>query len=128
MRGKQHHHGGDVCDCCVCSSRYFSYYSFRRNPTAREFFVPAGTLIAAKLLITIIRCLITPMMCKINPCQAHSWSKLSSCLSLFCCEFVFLWWEVVRSPLVRVGFELKLLRENKIYTNGGGWLCDTKNR
>jgi hypothetical protein len=27
------------------------YYSYRRNPTGREFFVPAGTLIAVKLLI-----------------------------------------------------------------------------
>jgi hypothetical protein len=35
----------------LCSGRrYFPYYSYRRNPTGREFFVPAGTLIAVKLL------------------------------------------------------------------------------
>jgi hypothetical protein len=34
----------------LCSGRrYFPYYSYRRNPTGREFFVPAGTLIAVKL-------------------------------------------------------------------------------
>ena len=32
--------------------RYFPYYSYCRNPTAQEFFVPAGTLIAVKLLTT----------------------------------------------------------------------------
>jgi hypothetical protein len=37
-------------DCCVGGGRYIPYYSFRRNPTGREFFVPAGTLIAVKLL------------------------------------------------------------------------------
>ncbi len=37
-------------DCCVGGGRYFPYYSYRRNPTGREFFVPAGTLIAVKLL------------------------------------------------------------------------------
>jgi hypothetical protein len=31
-------------DCCVGGGRYFLYYSYRRNPTGREFFVPAGTL------------------------------------------------------------------------------------
>jgi len=37
-------------DCCVCVVEYFSYYSYSRNPTGREFFVPAGTLIAVNLL------------------------------------------------------------------------------
>jgi hypothetical protein len=37
-------------DCCVGGGQYFLYYSYRRNPTGREFFVPAGTLIAVKLL------------------------------------------------------------------------------
>ncbi len=38
-------------DCCVGGGRYFPYYSYRRNPTGREFFIPAETLIAVKLLI-----------------------------------------------------------------------------
>ena len=29
--------------CCVGGRRYYPYYSYRRNPTRREFFVPAGT-------------------------------------------------------------------------------------
>ena len=37
-------------DCCVGGGRYFPYYSYHRNPTAWEFFVPAGTLTAVKLL------------------------------------------------------------------------------
>ena len=37
-------------DCCVCVVEYFWYYSYSRNPTRQEFFVPAGTLIAVKLL------------------------------------------------------------------------------
>ncbi len=35
---------------CVGGRRYFPYYSYRRNPTGREFFVPARTQIAVKLL------------------------------------------------------------------------------
>ena len=31
------------------SRQYFQYYSYRRNPTGREFFVPARTLIMVKL-------------------------------------------------------------------------------
>jgi hypothetical protein len=31
-------------DCCVGGGRYFLYYSYCRNPTGWEFFVPAGTL------------------------------------------------------------------------------------
>ncbi len=50
MRGKRHHHGGNVVDCCVCGVEYFPYYSYSRKPTGREFFVPARTLIAVKLL------------------------------------------------------------------------------
>jgi hypothetical protein len=38
-------------DCCVGGGRYFPYYSYCRNPTRKEFFVPAGTLIVVKLLI-----------------------------------------------------------------------------
>ncbi len=37
-------------DCCVGGGWYFPYYSYRRNPMGREFFIPAGTLIAVKLL------------------------------------------------------------------------------
>ncbi len=37
-------------DCCVGGGWYFPYYSYRRSPTGQEFFVPAGTLIAVKLL------------------------------------------------------------------------------
>jgi len=37
-------------DCCVCVVEYFWYYSYSRNPTGREFFIPAGTLIAVNLL------------------------------------------------------------------------------
>jgi len=48
-RGKRHHHGGDVCGL-VCSGRqYFLYYSYRKNPTGREFFIPARTFMAGKL-------------------------------------------------------------------------------
>jgi hypothetical protein len=38
---------------CVGGRRYFPYYSYRRNPTGREFFVPARTQIAVKLLVKI---------------------------------------------------------------------------
>ncbi len=31
-------------DCCVGGGWNFLYYSYRRNPTGREFFVPAGIL------------------------------------------------------------------------------------
>jgi hypothetical protein len=31
-------------DCCVGGGRYIQYYSYRRNPTRWEYFVPAGTL------------------------------------------------------------------------------------
>jgi hypothetical protein len=31
-------------DCCVGGGWYFLYYSYRRNPMGKEFFVPAGTL------------------------------------------------------------------------------------
>jgi hypothetical protein len=37
-------------DCCVGGGRYFLYYSYSKNPTGWEFFVPARTLIAVKLL------------------------------------------------------------------------------
>ena len=37
-------------DCCVCGLRYFLYYSYCRNPTGREFFDRARTLIAVNLL------------------------------------------------------------------------------
>ena len=39
-------------DCCVCGVEYFPYYSYSRNSTGREFFVPSRTLIEVKLLIT----------------------------------------------------------------------------
>ena len=37
-------------DCCVGGGQHFPYYSYRRNPTGREVFVPTGTLIAIMLL------------------------------------------------------------------------------
>ncbi len=37
-------------DCFVGGGWYFPYYSYRRNPKGWEFFIPAGTLIAVKLL------------------------------------------------------------------------------
>ncbi len=37
-------------DCCVGGGQYFPYYSYRRNPMGRDFFVPAGTLIVVTLL------------------------------------------------------------------------------
>jgi hypothetical protein len=43
-RGKRLHHGGGVCELCVSGSK---------KPSEREFFVPAGTDLAVKLLKTI---------------------------------------------------------------------------
>jgi hypothetical protein len=40
-------------DCCVSGGQYFLYYSYHRSPTGQEFFVPARTLIAVKLLMHI---------------------------------------------------------------------------
>ncbi len=37
-------------DCCVGGGWYIPYYFYCRNPMGQEFFVPAGTLIAVKLL------------------------------------------------------------------------------
>ncbi len=31
-------------DCCVGGGWYIWYYSYHRNPTGQEFFLPAGTL------------------------------------------------------------------------------------
>jgi hypothetical protein len=31
-------------NCCAGGGRYFLYYSYHRNPTGWEFFVPATTL------------------------------------------------------------------------------------
>ena len=42
-------------DCCVGGGRYFPYYSYPRNPTGWEFFIPTGTLIAVKLLMDCIK-------------------------------------------------------------------------
>jgi hypothetical protein len=39
-----------LVDCCVGWGQYFRYYSYSRNPTGREFFDPARTLIAVNLL------------------------------------------------------------------------------
>jgi hypothetical protein len=52
MRGERHHHGGNVCGLLCWGLRYFSYYSYSRKPTGREFFVPARTLIVVFLLKT----------------------------------------------------------------------------
>ena len=38
--------------------RYFPYFSYCRNPMARECFVPAGTLIAVKLLSLLVLSLV----------------------------------------------------------------------
>ncbi len=45
---------------CVGDRWYFPYYSYRRNPTGREFFVPARTQIVVKLLtiVPIPRCIL----------------------------------------------------------------------
>ncbi len=48
-RGKWLRHGGDVCGLLCWWWTLFLYYSYCRNPTGREFFVPAGTL-SVKLL------------------------------------------------------------------------------
>ena len=40
-------------DCCVCGLRYFRYYSYSRNPTGREFFDRARTLIAVNLSLML---------------------------------------------------------------------------
>jgi hypothetical protein len=37
-------------DCFVGGGWYFLYYTYHRNSTGQEFFVPVGTLIAVKLL------------------------------------------------------------------------------
>jgi hypothetical protein len=37
--------------------RYFSYYSYSRKPTGREFFVPVQTLIVVFLLISTTKLL-----------------------------------------------------------------------
>ncbi len=50
-------------DCCVDGGWYFLYYSYSRNPTGREFFVPAGTLIAVKLLTVPTKCTIVLLKC-----------------------------------------------------------------
>jgi hypothetical protein len=50
MRGERHHHGGNVCGLLCWGLRYFSYYSYSRKPTGREFFVPTRTLIVVFLL------------------------------------------------------------------------------
>ncbi len=42
-------------DCCVGGGGYFLYYSYHRNPTGREFVIPAGTLTAVKLLMKEIK-------------------------------------------------------------------------
>jgi len=47
MRGKRHHHGGDVCDCCVCGVE--SYYSYCRILRGFGVFSTA-TGLAVKLL------------------------------------------------------------------------------
>jgi hypothetical protein len=49
-RGKGHHHGGDVCELVMFGSTALSVHSYCRKSTKREFFVPARTLIAVKLL------------------------------------------------------------------------------
>ncbi len=43
-RGKWLRHGGDVCGLLCWWWTVHSVFSYRRNPTGREFFVSAGTL------------------------------------------------------------------------------------
>jgi hypothetical protein len=50
-------------DSCVGGGQYFLYYSYRRNPTGKEFFVPAGTLIL-------------PRPRKSHTPTTHSWPEL----------------------------------------------------
>jgi hypothetical protein len=47
-------------DCCVGGLWYFSYYSYSRKPTGREFFVPTRTLIVVFLLR------FEPVCCKVS--------------------------------------------------------------
>ena len=49
-RGKQLHHGGDVYVLCLAS----------KKPSEREFFVPAGTDLAVKLLTILAKKKIAP--------------------------------------------------------------------
>ena len=53
MSGKrhQHHHGGHICGIVVLGFTVLFVIFLLLNPTGREFFVPARTLIAVKLLI-----------------------------------------------------------------------------
>jgi hypothetical protein len=53
-------------DCCVDGGWYFPYYSYRRIPTGKEFFVPAGTLIAVKLLIGAYKCHLKPFFFQVD--------------------------------------------------------------
>ena len=49
----------------MCSGRqYFPYYSYWRNTTGRDFFIPARTLIGVKLLIM---CVFLKFRCDILP-------------------------------------------------------------
>ena len=49
LEGETAHHGGGVCVLCV-GATVIRYEFLRTNPTGWEFFVPAGTDIAVKLL------------------------------------------------------------------------------
>ena len=58
----------------LCSGRrYFPYYSYSRNPTGREYFVPVRTLIGVKLLRNniVARLYFIMMTIMILFCYAH---------------------------------------------------------
>jgi len=50
MRGKRQHHGGHICGIVVLGFTVLFVLFLLKNPTGGEFFVPARTLIAVKLL------------------------------------------------------------------------------
>ncbi len=60
--GQTAQHGDDVCGGGLCRSlTEIWYYSCCTNPTEQDFFVPARTLIAVKLLRSVSCCLCSPI-------------------------------------------------------------------
>jgi hypothetical protein len=72
-------------DCCIGGGRYFPYYSYRRNPMGREFFVPTGTLIAVELLI---RCFLTMELFLIMACFFNLEPMASVPMRIFVYKFL----------------------------------------
>ena len=52
LEGETAHHGGGVCVLLCVGATVIRYQFLCTNPTGREFFVPAGTDLAVKLLKT----------------------------------------------------------------------------